>query len=249
MKEMKSLFLLLLCAFSANSLANITLSKNRLFFDSTDRADALQLRNTGASPMQFTTKMFLIQMDELGGMTKIEASDYSAINMVRFSPKRGVVPVNGKQVIRFSVRRPKDLPTGEYRAVLSVSTSLAADKPEAVTLNSTLSYNMPLIVRHGNTSAQTSLENTRIVNTANNYAIELWQTLKGNRSLYGNYTVEDSAGQVVGVLNGVAVYTPLNKRKVLIPLNVDNVNQELVVKYQELAAFGGIEKAQTIINL
>lgn len=241
--------LILSCLFCANSFANITLSKNRLFFGEKDRSDALQLRNTGGSPMQFKTSLYLVQMDEQGGIHKVAQSDDSAIDMLRFSPKRGVVPAGGKQVIRFSIRRPRDLVEGEYRAVLSVSTSLATDRPEAVTLNSTLSYNMPVIVRHGETKASTQLENTRLVHSSGSRLIELWQTLEGNRSLYGNFTVEDKSGNVHGLLNGVAVYTSLNKRQVLIPLTSDVSDQELIVKYQEVATFGGIEKAQTAIKL
>jgi len=247
---MKNLLLLVLsCMFCSSALANITLSKNRLFFDSKDRADAVQLRNTGNTSIKFETSLYLVQMNEQGDIVKVENSDDSAINMLRFSPKRGVVPSGGKQVIRFSVRRPKNLAAGEYRAVLSVSTSLATEKPEAVTLRSTLKYNMPVIVRHGETRAETELQNLRIVEQNDTRMIELWQTLDGNRSLFGNFTVEDKTGQVVGLLNGVAVYPPLNKRRVLIPLTVDTFEKDLVVNFQEVATYGGIEKAEALISL
>ena len=241
--------LTLIFVFCGNTFANITLSKNRLFFDEKDRGDALQLRNTGGNPMQFKTELHLVKMDENGGISKVLDADDSAISMLRFSPRRGVVPAGGKQVIRFSVRRPKDLPEGEYRAVLSLSTSLATDRPEAVTLQSTLSYNMPIIVRHGETSAKTTLENTRLVNSQDAKFIELWQTLDGNRSLFGNFTVENEEGEVVGLLNGVAVYTPLAKRKVMIPIDELVAKETLTVKYQEVSAYGGIETAESRISL
>lgn len=247
MKYITMLFVLLSACTSA--FANITLSKNRLFFAENERADAVQLRNSGGRPMQFNTKLHLVEMDENGGIVRVDEMENSAISMLKFSPKRGIVEPGGKQVIRFSVRRPRDLNVGEYRAVLSITTSIATDKPEAVTLNSRLAYNMPVIIRHGSTEAATQLVNSRIVYFNNSPQLELWQTLEGNRSLYGNFTVTNKQGEQVGLLNGVAVYTPLNQRKVLIPLNDVNIDDELFVNYQEVIAFGGDATAQALVKL
>lgn len=248
LKYITMLLVVLLC-ISTNASANITLSKNRLFFAENERSDAVQLRNSGGSPMQFSTKLHLVEMDEQGGIIRVKELDNSAVSMLKFSPKRGVVEPGGKQVIRFSVRRPRNLDDGEYRAVLSITTSIATDKPEAVTLNSQLSYNMPIIVRHGDTSAKTELVNSRIVYFNDTPQLEVWQTLEGNRSLFGNFSVTNDEGDQVGLLNGVAVYTPLNKRKVLIPLNHVTPGDKLHVEYQEVIAFGGNITAQTSIEL
>lgn len=247
LKNITVIFILLCTTMQVN--ANITLSKNRLFFAENERADAVQLRNSGGRPMQFNTSLRLVQMNEQGGIVKVKELDNSAISMLRFSPKRGVVEPGGKQVIRFSVRRPRDLDDGEYRAVLSITTSIATDKPEAVTLNSRLAYNMPVIVRHGDTQATTELINSRVVYFNNTPQLELWQTREGNRSLYGNFSVTNQDGDQVGLLNGVAVYTPLDKRKVLIPLNKANPDDQLTVNYQEVIAFGGNVSAQASIEL
>ena len=232
-----------------DAFANITLSKNRLFFAENDRSDAVQLRNSGGRPMQFNTKMHLVEMDENGGIIRVETLDNSAIDMLKFSPKRGIVEPGGKQVIRFKLRKPRDLGAGEYRAVLSITTSIATDKPEAVTLNSRLAYNMPVIIRHGSTEATTELINPRVVYFNNTPQLEVWQTLNGNRSLFGNFTVTNKKGEQVGLLNGVAVYTPLSQRKVLIPLNELYSKDELNVEFNEVIAFGGSANAQTLVKL
>lgn len=243
------MLIIVLACISANSFANITLSKNRLFFAENQRSDAVQLRNTSGNAMQFKTELHLVEMDENGTIVKVEDIDNSAISMLKFSPKRGVVESGGKQVIRFSVRRPRDLASGEYRAVLSITTSIATDRPEAVTLNSRLAYNMPVIVRHGNTNAITQLVKPRVVYFNDAPQLELWQTLEGNRSLFGNFIVTNKDGDEVGLLNGVAVYTPLNQRKILIPLHNISNSDELSVQYQEVVAFGGDASAQTLVKL
>jgi len=242
------MFILAIC-LCVDAQANITLSKNRLFFDAHDRADAVQLRNAGTQAMQYRTELSLIEMTEQGTLIKVDALDNSAVSMLKFSPKRGIVPAGGKQVLRFSIRRPTNLPDGEYRAVLSIASTLASDQPEAVTLKSTLSYNMPVIVRHGNTDATTTLLNPRLIYSGNVPHIELWQTRTGNRSLYGNYKITNQSGDVVGELVGVAVYTPLPQRKVLIPLTQEIQNETLNISFQEVIKFGGSQQAQISIKL
>lgn len=243
-----TMLLVLLCT-SMHAFANITLSKNRLFFAENERSDAVQLRNSGGRPMQFMTKLHLVEMDENGGIIRVDELENSAISMLKFSPKRGVVKPGGKQVIRFSVRRPRNLGAGEYRAVLSITTSIATDKPEAVTLKSSLAYNMPVIIRHGTTDATTAIVNPRVVYFNNTPQLEFWQTLDGNRSLFGNFTVTNKEGEQVGLLNGVAVYTPLTQRKVLIPLNDVYEDDELSVQYNEVIGFGGNASAQALVKL
>lgn len=250
---MKKLLVTIITIFtlgiSQQAVANITLSKNRLFFDQNQRADALQLRNTGGNRMNFTASLRLVEMTEQGTLRTVKELDKSALKLVRFSPKRGTVEPGGKQVIRFSVRRPRSLEAGEYRAVLNVETSMALDRPEAVTLNTRLAYNMPIIVRQGETVAATELSKPRLVTVGNTPHIELWQTLDGNRSLFGNFIVTDKDNNEVGILNGIAVYPPLTQRKVLIPLDSDVQSGTVNIQYQEVAEYGGDLSAATSLQL
>lgn len=242
---------ILFISFTIASIAdaNINMSKNRLFFDSNQRSDALQLRNTGANTMNFNASMHLVEMTEEGTVKRVETLDNSAIKLIRFSPKRGTVLPGEKQVIRFSVRRPPKLPAGEYQAVLSLTTSIANNRAEAVTLNTKLAYNMPIIVRQGKTTANTSIENPRLIMIGNTPHIELWQTREGNRSLFGNFIATDSNNNEVGIVNGIAVYSSLAQRKVLIPLNPDAKAGDINIKYQEVAEFGGNLTASTNLQL
>jgi len=249
MKYITLVLFTLLILLPTQVFATLTLSQNRIYFGPNDRANAVQLRNTGGFAIQYKTSMHLVKMTEQGQIVKIEELDNSAIEMMRFSPKRGVVPAGGKQVIRFSIRRPRGLEDGEYRAVLSIGTSIASDKPEDVTLKSTLAYNMPVIIRHGDTEAQTKLENLQLVSLDQHPHVSLTQTLSGNRSLYGNYTVTNKNGDILGLLNGVAIYTPLSQRQVLIPLNEQPESSDLIVTFQEVSTFGGREEAQANLRL
>ncbi|MFC3121419.1 hypothetical protein [Agaribacter flavus] len=229
----------LVTLYAGTASANLAMSKNRLVFDSNQRSDALQLRNTGSVPMSFSTDLLLVEMNQFGAVKKVDTLANSAIGMVRFSPKRGSLQPGEKQVIRFSIRRPRDLVDGEYRAVFSMKSSPDLRAAGSISLKPTMSYNMPLIVRHGEVHAKTSLQRPRLVNVGDTPHVEFWQTLDGNRSLFGNFIITDNTDKEVGVLNGVAVYTSLAERRIRIPLNINSAASKINIEYQEVAEFGG----------
>ncbi len=238
---------LLLIAQSA--FANINMSKNRLFFDSNQRGNSLQLRNAGANTMNYTASLHLVEMTEDGSLQRVKDATDSAIKMIRFSPKRGSIKPGDAQVVRFAVRRSPKLASGEYRAVFSLVSAIDNTSESSVSLNTKLAYNMPVIVRHGETTATTALEKPRLVMQGDVPHIELWQTLEGNRSLFGNFIITDENQKEIGSIKRVAMYSQLSQRKVVIPLR-ENVNGgNVYIKYQEIAEFGGNLTASAALQL
>ncbi|NMH60813.1 fimbrial biogenesis chaperone [Alteromonas ponticola] len=230
--------ILFLILFPFVASANITLSKYRLYFDSNDRAEALQLRNVGSADAQFTAELTLSAMTEEGEVYSVFELDNAATPLIRYSPKRGTIAPGQRQALRFALRKPAGLADGEYRAVLKLTSSVPTSGTGAVTLSSKLAYSIPIVVRHGRLNATTSLTNPQIVMSQGTPHIQLWQTRQGNRSLFGNFTVSDDKGNEVGVLNGVATYLPLEKRKVLIPLNSD-YRGPVTITFTENENYGG----------
>lgn len=68
--------------------------------------------------------------------------------------------------------------------------------------------------------------------------VQVWLKRSGNRSLFGNFIIEDAEGEEIGVLNNVAVYRPLERRKVLIPLQ-NAKKGPVVIRFTEIDKFGG----------
>jgi P pilus assembly chaperone PapD len=241
------LFIFLL-NFTNQAQANLALSKYRLFFDNSNRSDSLQLRNTGSGALTFSVSLGLVAMTEEGTLHQIEDDPYSAIGLLRYSPKRGRIEAGGRQALRFSLRKPADLEDGEYRAVLLISSAPEADGSGSLSIRPSLSYSVPIIARHGRLEAKTELLEPRLIMRSGVPHVEFWQTLEGNRSLFGNFIVSDNKGNELGVLNNSAVYLPLKRRKVNIPLN-DMVKGKVVIDYKEIAKFGGNLAAKTEIEL
>ncbi|MEW9799055.1 fimbrial biogenesis chaperone [Alteromonas sp. CYL-A6] len=230
------LVVLMLLPFMAS--ANITLSKYRIYFDANDRAEALQLRNTGATDAQFSAELVLSAMTEEGKVYTVFEDEFDASPLLRYSPKRGTIGPGQRQALRFALRKPAGLPEGEYRAVLKLTSSLATPGNGSINLNSKLAYSIPVIVRHGRLSATTTLTQPQTIMVNDNPHIQLWQTREGNRSLYGNFMVTDEDGNEVGVVNGIATYLPLQKRKVLIPLK-PGFRGPVTITFTENENYGG----------
>ncbi|BFT31170.1 hypothetical protein D210916BOD24_23460 [Alteromonas sp. D210916BOD_24] len=230
-----SIFLFIICSPAS---ANVALSKFRIFFDAHDRSNSLQLRNTGAVDVKYTAEIALNAMTEDGAVYAISEDPFDASAFLRFSPKRGVIQPGERQAIRFALRKPAGLADGEYRAVIRLTTELAPTTGGNVNLASKLAYNVPIIVRHGELVAESTLESPTTVIHNGMPAIQVWQTRHGNRSLYGNFIVQTLDGEELGVLNNVAAYRPLERRKVLIPLQ-KVVKGPVTINYIEDEKFGG----------
>ena len=240
--------LMLLACASAHVQANIALSKYRVFFDTDSRTDAIQIRNTGSVSIRYSVELGLVEMTEEGTMFVVSEDPKSAIPFLRFSPKRGVIAPGNRQALRFALRKPAGLEDGEYRAVLKLTSKLDASSVGNVNLNTALTYNVPIIVRHGRVSASSELLQPQLVMKDGTAHIQLWQSREGNRSLFGNFLVTDADGNELGVLNNVATYLPLNRRKVLIPLSRE-VTGDVTISYNEVAKFGGSIQSSTQLSL
>lgn len=218
--------------------ANVGLSKNRIYFDTNSRSESLQLRNTGASSIKYTAELDLNAMTEEGSIYVVNDDPYSAIDFIRFSPKRGVIQPGERQAIRFALRKPSGLEHGEYRAIVRISSELAPTENGNVNLASKLAYSIPIIVRHGEVFVESALLEPSTVMHNGTLHVQVWVSRQGNRSLFGNFSVETPDGKVLGILNNVAVYRPLERRRVLIPLQEIEKGQ-IIIKYTENKKFGG----------
>ena len=243
------LFVLFNLLLSPYAQANVALSKFRVYFDNKSRSSSLQLRNTGAEDIKYTAELTLNSMTEDGNVYAVSEDDFDATTFLRFSPKRGTIAPGERQAIRFALRKPQGLEDGEYRAVLRLITELAPTTTGNVNLASKLAYNVPIIVRHGEVTVESQLLEPSVVVHNGVTHVQVLQTRIGNRSLYGNFIVQTEDGTEVGVLNNVATYRPLERRKVLIPLQ-NPVKGPVTVKYVENSKFGGtIESSvDTVIN-
>jgi hypothetical protein len=181
------------------------------------------------------------QMTEKGEIRPIREGDSAGVgfsdSMVRYAPRRVTLAPQVPQTVRLQLRKPAGLPDGEYRSHLMFQAVPEAARAGADAdtggadvrfhLVPVFGVSVPVIVRSGETQASVSISGLELEpltpsDSLPRLRLDLNRT--GNRSVYGNLTASlehaDGSREVVGAVNGLAVYTPLARRHVELHLHL-----------------------------
>ena len=165
--------ILFLLFFTEQVLAQLplTITPTRVIFEGRARSEVIHLYNRAATPATYRIEMVEMEMAENGKMSLIEEAKPDgkilASDLIRYSPRQVVVGPNESQTIRLLVRKPKDLPEGEYRSHLMMYSvpeesggSLTLDSERelgegevAINLDLIFKISIPIVVRHGDLNA------------------------------------------------------------------------------------------------
>jgi hypothetical protein len=224
-------------------LGDLLVAPTRIVLEGRLRSAEVSLINIGRQTATYRVSLTHLQMSENGEMKEIDKPEEGAPfadALIRYSPREVTLEPNAAQVVRMQIRLPASLPDGEYRSHLlfrAVPPETVApersiekageEKPAtgfSVRLTPIYGVSIPVIVRHGATAAKASLEDAAYRPAVGDEPAMLECRLKrsGNQSIYGNLTVAfvpaSGTRRVVGVVNGIAVYTPNPFRTVRVPL-------------------------------
>lgn len=231
-----------LLLLSRAALADLMLFPTRIVFDRQQRAAQVELMNQGKAPETYRIHLVNRRMGPNGEFIAIDQpgpGEQFADAMLRYSPRQVTIPPGGSQVVRILLRKPEELPPGEYRSHLQfdrVAEATGASSVEdlarrggqeaGVVIQALVGASIPVIVRHGETQAQAELAGLAVQPpTAATPAIVSFQIRReGNRSVYGDLvaTFTTAAGVTFEVARagGVAVYVPNAARRVQMPLQL-----------------------------
>ena len=257
---------------SGPAWAQLMVHPTRIVFDGRESAAQLEVINNSGQETSYRIELVNRRMDEQGQMGALEAAgpgERFADDMLRYSPRRVVLAPGASQVVRVMVNKPVELPAGEYRSHLLFAQQPVAgqnldepgdDRPDkgiGVALNALVGVSIPVIVRHGDTSAQVALDHVEYSagTPAGHVSMEIHRN--GTRSVYGDIVVEftPQGGQAVAVARagGVAVYTPNVLRRARLPLHPPEgtalKDGTLTVTYRERPQDGGKVLAQASVPL
>jgi hypothetical protein len=256
------------------SVGDLLVSPTRILFEENNRTATVTLVNTGTEPATYRISFIQLLMTEDGGMEEIKESNSEELfahELVRFSPRQILLPPGMPQMVRMQLRKPADLNPGEYRSHLLFravpstselvdSEDLNTDVEESFSIKFTPIYgiSIPVIVRHGSTSATVCLSNLDIRSKDLNIPVLSFQiNRKGNCSVYGNLMVtfipQEGPEYIVVQRNGIAVYTPNLLRRMNMELNIppdiEQKNGKLYISYREPEQKGGALLAEAEIKL
>lgn len=235
---MKKIFLIsaltVFAVFLSLDYAGATkMTVKRMIFEGSNRSDSFVIINS--EPRDVTYRLgwrhFLMTEDKV--LKTIDPEDplpdavKPVVDMVRFAPRRFVVPAFSSQQVRFVLRMPSDLPDGEYRSHFWVQPEPEVDelkvkgraetKPgkAGVRLKVLTGMTVPVIVRKGSLSSTSGISGLSVSDAGGEVKVSFSLLREGDKSTYGNLRFVCNPGSESYLLKqtkGVAVYTEVNKR-------------------------------------
>ncbi|MET0155361.1 MAG: hypothetical protein ABW189_04570 [Rickettsiales bacterium] len=203
----------------------VTVNPKRLVFEGRKRADQAVLINEGDKKVTYRVFFQEIQKETDGSSNHLKTVPpgyRKASDKVLFSPRQVEIPPKGNQVIRFFLRKPKDLAEGEYRSYVTfqavpdengqtLDDVVLKQGEVSVRLTPVFGLAIPVIIRQGDVRASTSLSNLSVGKAGGEYKARFKVNREGNGSAFGNfkalYTPPGGGdATTVGEANGVAVY-------------------------------------------
>ncbi|MBE9532490.1 MAG: fimbria/pilus periplasmic chaperone [Proteobacteria bacterium] len=215
------------------------ITPTRIVFEERTRTAQVTLMNNGTESGNYRISFINQNMTDDGKFEPVEEGTEGMFSnsMVRYSPRQITLPPGQSQVVRLMLRKPRELEDGEYRSHMlfqslpkaNKSSLESAVKKEAknitVEIIPIVGISIPVIVRKGNINSKLTLSDTKIItgdNTNPKTRIGVTMHRTGESSIYGDfrviYTPKDGLPTIVGLSNGVAVYTPNTIRHYKIPL-------------------------------
>lgn len=260
-------------ATMAQSSGDLVVAPTRVVFEGRTRSAQLGLVNKGAGAATYRISVINMRMGENGQLTEIaepEPGQQFADRLFRYSPRQVTLEPGASQAIRLLLRKPKDLPPGEYRSHLMMRAvpeeggqSVETDGPSgggiSVTLIPIFGIAIPVIVRHGDLDYSAEISELEYVKPAEadqlgRIRFNLSRT--GDRSTFGDLTatINDGGNEVVlAQVMRLAVYTPNKNRVVEMPLRVPQgvsiSGKKITLKYKTIADEGAKLLAESVAQL
>lgn len=219
--------------------AQLMVDPTRIELNEKDRSADITIINNGDQTGTYRIDMFDMVMDPIRGLAELTTetpNPYSAKDLLRLSPRSVTLTPGTSQKARLLVRKPKDLPDGEYRTHLRVKSHHQTTAPEPTTgdggFNVTMvpKFNLiiPVIIRQGETYVQASFQDivpTKDPKTGELKDVHVIIKRDGNRSVTGivDVTYIPTSGSPIKIAEivGATIYREAPYRDIKAPLVPD----------------------------
>jgi len=246
--------LLLISGIPALSFAqgDLLITPRRVVFEGSKQSQELTLANTGNDTARYNVSFVQYRMTETGAFEQITDPDPGQLfadKFLRVFPRSVTLAPNESQVVRMQFRKTPDMKAGEYRSHLyfravptekPLGEEAAADTASiGIRLIPIFGITIPIIARVGELPMKVELQELQLnIDSVANLAVTFNRT--GEKSVFGDLLVDwvSPSGEKteVGIVRGIAVYTPNNIRRFSMKLRqepgVDFRKGRLVVRYQ-----------------
>lgn len=262
-----------IAAATAIASPSLMLFPTRVVFEKNKRAFQVDLTNTGTAPGTYRITLENKRMTEAGQFVPIDSllpGELPADKIIQYSPRQVVLAPGAGQTIRLILRKPADLPVGEYRSHLvftrlpdTATTGVDALAPKknefGVTITALIGVSIPIIIQNGTTEATVKLTNLKYFKATpkETAQVEFRIEREGNRSAYGDLTVlyrlKNGSDKELANIKGIAIYSPYPSRIAKITIqnesNISLTTGKLIIRYTEPQGTGGKLLSESSIDL
>lgn len=217
---------------------NLLITPRRVVFEGNKQNQEINLANTGQDTAVYAISFIQYKMREDGSFEQIEEPEQGqmfADKFLRYFPRTVTLAPNESQVVRLQLRRNPEMVQGEYRShmyfravpkerPLGEENALEDTTAIGVRLTPIFGITIPVIIRIGDEKSTVAINNLSF--TIKNDSVPVLNVefiRSGNQSVYGDLMVsfvpEKGTEVEVGVVRGIAVYTPNTIRKFSMDLN------------------------------
>ena len=228
---------LLLCSSQLMAQGNLLISPHRIVFEGQKRAMEINLANTGQDSAKYSISFLQYRMKDDGSFEEITAPEPGlnfADKNLRFFPRQVMLGPNEAQVIKIQLTKADELAPGEYRShlyfrAISDQKALGEESTKkdstaiSIKLVAVFGISVPIIIRVGEPTTTINLSDLKLEKSTEGNKLLLTINRNGNMSAYGDIIISHIAPNgtetQIGLVNGVAVYTPLLLRKMKVDLD------------------------------
>jgi len=252
--------LLLTITFITTAEARLDVVPQKVIIQPRERGGEFTILNLFNQSGSFRIELLNYLQDENGVYSTLLSPlnpDFDPSKVVRFTPRQFSLEAGGRQKVRMSLRKPADLPEGEYRFHIK-ATRFADNRgiEEAPPSNAGVSVQLnvgvaiPVIVRHGNVASDAQIENAELVSpektTQNRPELHLDILREGNASAIGKINVfwqpENAKQRQIGLVSNANIFTEINRRSFKVPLSEMPIGKgQILIRYSD-----EIEKGKVI---
>lgn len=243
-----------LLPIKAFTQGDLLITPRRIVFEGNKQRQEITLANTGQDTAIYSISFVQYRMTETGTFEQIEEPDQGQLfadPYLRYFPRTVTLAPNESQVVRMQLRKLPGMVDGEYRShlyfraipeekPLGLDDMLSDTTAIGIRLVPIFGITIPVIIRQGDLQAAINLSDISLNNRETNIPeFSLTIRREGNQSVYGDLTIDyiSPGGEVieVGIVRGIAVYTPNSHRKFSMqihkPEGIDFGSGKLRVRY------------------
>jgi P pilus assembly chaperone PapD len=228
-----SLFILFL--LPSVSFARVDIIPHKVVIENRERSGEIIVLNLSQDLNNYDLNVIHYRQDENGAYETLEeplSPLFDPREILRMSPQSFQLAGSGRQKVRLSLRKPADLPEGEYRFHIVARGYEAMEEKQVeenkgVFMDINVGIAIPVIVRHGDLSATSSIGDFELVGPTRSGTgkpeLKFTAFREGNASTLGRVDVswaEDGRNfEDIGFITNFNIFTEIDRRFGAVPLD------------------------------